>query len=83
MPIYAYECPDCGHEAEDIRKYEERNDPLECEKCGGAMEPRIAATAIQMNPYDAGLIMHNGQKVRGHMGKTAPNKRRKGRGGWK
>lgn len=32
MPIYEYVCP-AGHRSEELRKYEERDTPLECFEC--------------------------------------------------
>lgn len=46
MPIYDYKCTDeeCGHITERRCKISERNDPLECEKCGSNMEMGIMSS---------------------------------------
>jgi putative FmdB family regulatory protein len=77
MPIYEYECERCGAQVEEIRKYAERNDPLDCEGCGGSLFPIMSAPVLDFDPYSPGLIMNTGEKVKGHMGKEAPLKRRK------
>ena len=37
MPMYEYKCSHCGHVTECLRKVEERNNALHCEKCGARM----------------------------------------------
>lgn len=46
MPIYEYECQQCGHRMELIQKH---SDPplTECPKCHAAMKKLIAAPALQ------------------------------------
>lgn len=34
MPNYSFECPDCKHDFEEIVSVNNRNDPIECPKCG-------------------------------------------------
>ncbi len=36
MPLYDFECPDCGAASEEVRSIADRNDPLTC-SCGGSM----------------------------------------------
>ena len=33
MPIYQYDCPNCGHSEEVIRKVDNRDDPFICPEC--------------------------------------------------
>lgn len=40
MPVYEYECPECGTIYEATRRMEERNEPVKCVPCG------VAATRI-------------------------------------
>lgn len=35
MPIYDYECKACGHVFDEKRKIDERDNPIDCPKCGG------------------------------------------------
>ena len=45
MPLYEYECQNCGRHLEIIQKFSD--DPLtECPKCRGAVEKVVSAPAI-------------------------------------
>ena len=46
MPLYEYECDQCGHRFEKIQKF---SDPLEdtCPKCGGHVHKLMSSPAIQ------------------------------------
>jgi putative FmdB family regulatory protein len=46
MPLYEYECKQCGHRFERIVQY---SDPPEkvCPKCGGEVEQMLSAPAVQ------------------------------------
>ena len=43
MPMYEYECEDCGHSADKLRKLEDRDAPIECSECESKM---IRVTSI-------------------------------------
>ncbi|SPE26916.1 Type I antifreeze protein [Acidobacteriia bacterium SbA2] len=46
MPLYEYECTQCGQRIEKIQKFSDS--PLtQCEKCGGKLEKLISSSAIQ------------------------------------
>lgn len=46
MPLYEYECEQCGHRFELIRKFSDP--PLEaCPKCGGPIRKLMSSPAIQ------------------------------------
>jgi len=46
MPIYEYECRKCGAHTEAFQKVSDK--PLtKCRKCGGRLEKKISAPAIQ------------------------------------
>ena len=46
MPIYEYECRKCGAHVEAFQKVSDK--PLtKCRKCGGKLERKISAPAIQ------------------------------------
>ena len=46
MPIYEYECRKCGAHTEAFQKLNDK--PLtKCRKCGGKLERKISAPAIQ------------------------------------
>ncbi len=43
MPLYDYQCAECGRVEEMFRSMERRNDPARCPQCEGAMRLRFAA----------------------------------------
>ncbi len=46
MPLYEYQCKDCGAIVEKIQKFSDA--PLrKCEKCGGKLERLLSSPAIQ------------------------------------
>jgi putative FmdB family regulatory protein len=46
MPIYEYQCADCGHRGEELQKMGAR--PLKkCPQCGGKYEKQISAPSFQ------------------------------------
>lgn len=46
MPLYEYQCEDCGHIVELIQKFSDA--PLStCSSCGGRLERLLSAPAIQ------------------------------------
>ena len=46
MPLYEYECENCGHRFEVIQKFSD--DPLtECPKCQGVVRKLLSSPAIQ------------------------------------
>ena len=46
MPIYEYECRKCGALSEVFQKMDAKA-PTKCAKCGGRLDKRISAPAIQ------------------------------------
>ncbi len=46
MPLYEYQCSQCGHRFERIRKF---SDPplTKCPECGGKLEQLLSAPAVQ------------------------------------
>ena len=63
MPIYEYECTQCGCRSEVVQKV---SDPplLKCKKCGGALKKLISPPAIQFKG--------NGWYITDYAKKTAP-----------
>jgi putative FmdB family regulatory protein len=46
VPLYEYECKQCGHRFEKIMKFSD--DPIKvCPKCGGEVEQMVSAPAVQ------------------------------------
>jgi putative FmdB family regulatory protein len=40
MPIYEYQCYQCGHVTEALRRMSEATEPLACESCGSEQTER-------------------------------------------
>ncbi len=61
MPIYEYECNDCGHRSEAIQRLSE--DPLtECLECGGKIRRLISAPAVQFKGSGWYVTDYGGRK---------------------
>ena len=43
MPLYEYECQDCGYVTEVFRSVPERNNPADCNICGAKILTRLPA----------------------------------------
>ena len=72
MPLYSYYCENCGHEIEEIVKYEERDTAsVICYKCNKQMKRGIDAAKIGSPAYQMQAVMKDGSHVKGHFGKTA------------
>src|ERR1700753_3807354 len=56
MPLYEYECDNCGNRFEKIQKF---SDPLEttCPKCGGVVHKLASSPAIQFK--GSGFYIHH------------------------
>src|ERR1051325_5544731 len=66
MPIYEYECRKCGAHVEAFQKVSDK--PLtKCRKCGGKLEKKISAPAIQFKG--------SGWYVTDYAGKTTKNEK--------
>ena len=46
MPLYEYECKQCGHRFEKIQKFSDKM-VKKCPECGGVVEQMISAPAVQ------------------------------------
>jgi len=70
MPIYEYECTQCGCRSEVIQKV---GDPLlrKCRKCGGALKKLISSSAIQFKG--------SGWYITDHPRKSSPQEEAKGK----
>lgn len=45
MPLFVYECLECEHQQEALRRIKDTYKSMWCEKCGGAMRNIIARPA--------------------------------------
>jgi putative FmdB family regulatory protein len=46
MPLYEYQCQNCGHRFEKIQKFSDKQ-IKKCPECGGRVEQVISAPAVQ------------------------------------
>ena len=46
MPIYQYECESCHEQFDDIRKYDQRDEPAECPECNEPGQRVLAGFAV-------------------------------------
>jgi putative FmdB family regulatory protein len=54
MPSYEYECRQCGHAFETMRKVDERDKPLPCPKCASARVERKLSMYVTGRTAQAG-----------------------------
>lgn len=45
MPLYTYKCNSCGHEFDDLVKYDKRDEAIPCKMCGKSSS-RVYATSF-------------------------------------
>ena len=48
MPIYEYECTDCGSVIEVMQKVNSRRAPGRCEKCSGRLKRKVSVTSFHL-----------------------------------
>ena len=72
MPIYEYECADCG---ERIERLQRLNDPPPdaCEACGGSMKRMLSAPAIQFKGTGWYVTDYAGRKSSDDDGSSEPS----------
>jgi putative FmdB family regulatory protein len=49
MPIYEYRCHECGERFESFRAISDRDDSVECPKCGKKDSRRVISPIISRN----------------------------------
>lgn len=79
MPMYTYECPHCGAQAEHIVKYDERDNERCCavEDCPGKLVRAGVERVVLGKPsYQMKAVMSDGTHVSGHFGKSAALRRK-------
>jgi putative FmdB family regulatory protein len=50
MPVYSFQCPDCGAERDLLRKLGDTTPP-DCEACGGPTRHRLSRVAVRYNSW--------------------------------
>jgi hypothetical protein len=88
MPLFEFACTTCGALQTHLERYgEHRTAEFTCERllwnpmydrlmtCGGIARYAGLSQTVVGNSHQFGVILENGQKVAGNLGKSAPNKR--------
>lgn len=72
MPLYDYECPQCGQQEEHACQMVER-DRVEfaCSRCGKRLRRMVSAPALHGEAYQMGVTLTDGTRLKGHFGKEA------------
>jgi putative FmdB family regulatory protein len=70
--LYAYRCPSCGHQQDDVRSVEERHNGPNCAKCGTKTEKLILPpqSMPDIQPYRSvidGSLISSRSKHREHL----------------
>jgi putative FmdB family regulatory protein len=75
MPIYQYQCTDCGHELEALQKFSEA--PLtDCPACGKAsLRKQLTAAAFHLKGTGWYVTDFRDQGKKGDTGKKDPDKK--------
>jgi putative FmdB family regulatory protein len=64
MPIYEYECADCGYRADEFRMLDDRNTPGVCPQCGHALERAFLTAPCAKGPWETDWSNENGGRGR-------------------
>ena len=79
MPIYEYECADCGKHFDEIQKFSD--EPLtQCKFCGGPVRKLLGAPALQFKGTGWYITDYAGKSPRPEQAATRTQTRTKPRG---
>jgi putative FmdB family regulatory protein len=72
MPLYDFQCVSCGQQEEHFCAMVERDlIELACFRCGKRLRRMVSAPAYHGEPYQMGVVLGDGTRVKGHFGKEA------------
>jgi putative FmdB family regulatory protein len=71
MPIYEYECRKCKAHMEVFQKVSDKP-PVKCRKCGGRLERKISAPAIQFKGSGWYVTDYAGKATKGEKSESDP-----------
>jgi putative FmdB family regulatory protein len=71
MPIYEYECRKCKSHIEVFQKVSDKP-PSKCRKCGGRLERKISAPAIQFKGSGWYVTDYAGKATKGEKSESEP-----------
>jgi putative FmdB family regulatory protein len=78
MPLYTYRCTKCEHCEDRVNKWAERLQEYPCPECDGVLQWQGVEAPSSLSGkegYQMNAILGNGQKVKGHFGKSAKLRR--------
>jgi putative FmdB family regulatory protein len=62
MPLYDFECRECGHQFEDFCQAAARNDPRQCPECKGVAVRKLSVPqdhrGVWKQPRDPNVLMN-------------------------
>lgn len=76
LTMHDFNCSKCGHVEKDYLATAAERDGIPCPKCGETMKRLPSAPAVLGELPQSGAIMSNGQHIKGHFGRSAPNRGR-------
>lgn len=80
MPLYDFECVGCNQQEEHFCEVVERDHvEFACSRCGKKLRRVVSAPAYHGEPYQMGVVLSDGTRVKGHFGKEAQLLKRAGR----
>ncbi len=72
MPLYEYECTECGHRTELLQRH--GDPPLEkCRQCGGAVRKLFSAPAVQFKGTGWYVTDYAGKGKKAAASKSSPS----------
>ena len=82
MPIYEYQCADCGERIERLQRIDDPA-PDACEACGGSMQRQLSAPAFQFKGTGWYVTDYSDRKAESTKDGDAADSREKGEKGEK
>jgi putative FmdB family regulatory protein len=75
MPIYTYQCSECGSIEERVTTFANRDAAI-CDECSQPLQRSgVELFTLGQPAYQMKAILNNGEKVPGHFGKDAARKK--------
>ena len=72
MPIYEYECRKCKAHIEVLQKVSDKP-PVKCRKCGGKLERKVSAPAIQFTGSGWYVTDYASKATKGEKSESEPS----------
>lgn len=79
MPIYTYDCAECERVVDVLVSYQDRDGEHACSVCGGSLVRHgVSGFQLGKSAYQMQAVLANGDHIKGHFGKDAKRRKRKG-----